>query len=42
MQVETEVPKPVRLVPEDLSLYNQMNAARVDIESLLFLSAALR
>jgi ABC-type Fe3+ transport system substrate-binding protein len=34
--VETDVPKTVRFVPEDLSIYDRINEARADIEKLLF------
>jgi hypothetical protein len=30
------VPKTVRFVPEDLSIYDRINEARADIEKLLF------
>jgi iron(III) transport system substrate-binding protein len=40
MDVETDVPKAVRFVPEDLSIYDRINEARADIEKLLFRSAA--
>ena len=36
MDVETDVPKTVRFVPEDLSLYDRINEARADVEKLLF------
>ena len=34
--VETDVPKTVRFVPEDLSIYDRISEARADIEKLLF------
>jgi len=34
--VDTDVPKTVRFVPEDLSIYDRINEARADIEKLLF------
>ena len=34
--VETDVPKTVRFVPDDLSIYDRINEARADIEKLLF------
>ena len=34
--VETDVPKTVRFVPEDLSIYDRINEARADIDKLLF------
>ena len=36
MDVETDVPKTVRFVPEDLSIYDRINEVRADIEKLLF------
>jgi len=40
--VETDVPKTVRFVPEDLSIYDRINEARADIDKLLFRSTAVR
>ena len=42
IDVETDVPKAVRFVPEDLSIYDRINEARADIERLLFRPAASR
>ncbi len=42
MDVATDVPKAVRFVPEDLSIYDRINEARADIEKLLFRSTASR
>jgi len=39
MDVETDVSKTVRFVPEDLSIYDRINEVRSDIEKLLFRSA---
>jgi ABC-type Fe3+ transport system substrate-binding protein len=33
--IETDVPKTVKFVPEDLSIYDRVNEARADIERLL-------
>jgi iron(III) transport system substrate-binding protein len=40
--VETDVPKAVRFVPEDLSIYDRINEMRADIEKLLFRPTAVR
>jgi len=40
--VETDVPKSVRFVPEDLSTHDRINEVRADIEKLLFRSTAVR
>jgi iron(III) transport system substrate-binding protein len=39
MDVESDVPKTVRFVPEDLSIYDRINEVRADVEKLLFRSA---
>ncbi|MBI4527088.1 MAG: extracellular solute-binding protein [Deltaproteobacteria bacterium] len=36
IDVETDVPKTVRFIPEDLSIYDRINEVRADIEKLLF------
>ncbi len=34
--LETDVPKTVRFIPEDLSIYDRINEVRADTEKLLF------